>query len=123
MLILILYLHRLHSEQLEHYKMQFETYHDYCHRYEISEENEITILEDDTNRYVIFKDVSELNLLLECLDKLPEGRIISAKNVIGLAQRIYPNLPYILVSPYVSDNDFEVYKSMMLERENKGDYI
>lgn len=123
MLILILYLHRLLSEQLEYYKMQFETYHDYCHRYEISEENEITILEDDTNRYVIFKDVSELNLLLECLDKLTEGRIISAKNVIGLAQRIYPNLPYILVSPYVSDSDFEAYKSMMLERENKGDYI
>lgn len=119
MLILILYLHRLLSEQLEYYKMQFETYHDYCHRYEISEEDEITILEDDTNRYIIFKDISELNLLLEYLDKLPEGRIISAKNVLGLAQRIYPNLPYVLVSEFISEDSYDA----MVEYQNSKEYI
>lgn len=104
-------------------KNQFKTYRDYCHRYEIIEENETVIIEDERNHYVVFKDIYQLNLLLEYLENLPEGRIIDAKNVIGLAQRIYPNLPYIVVSSYISDNDFDAYRNMILERENKGDYI
>lgn len=95
------------------------SYREYCHDYTLQEENEYTLLFNNTYSYLIFKHIDELEELVEYLNKIPLGRKVSAKNVLGLAQRIYPNLPYILVSEFISEDSYDA----MVEYQNSKEYI